>query len=141
MEPDEIGFRNFLQSKMPAYEPNADATLFTGVVPHNGEVIHVMGGATPKWYWGHFVTFTLQAMMDFIDCFLAARAAGGFTCPADVNPVTKTLWEVGFYKNEALEAYATHLSTVYTGPGAGVISVNALLQKGAIASLRIFPQG
>ena len=135
---EEQELTQFLSTNLPHAEVlNIPAGAQVETEQHAGETISRILGPTPKYMWKDLVSTRLHVIESFIDAYFLSQAIGGFTCPPDINPTMKKIWEEGFYKNEAMERMAGNLSNAWTR----TLTAAGLVARGIIAPLRVFPQG
>ena len=66
-------------------------------------------GPTPIWLWDNVGNYTKLGLEEYLAEHRAAKVAGGFAAPRDMNPVAREHMERAHYKNRALRRHATLL--------------------------------
>ena len=123
-------FISYMQRHMIKKDTDFDDPANCGAPrQHSGETYGVVTTTHTKYKYGDASSDTETVVQQFIDLFLAARNAGGFTAPKDQNGVARETAEVAYYKNRALEALAVNLTAQYnTQHGTNFVFANFVTQ-------------
>ena len=112
--------RNFLKGKLPCLDSlteDPQTLVARQYTTPSGTTYHFyqVNLATPKWKWENVSAPQLGLLTMFFDHLDLAVGAGGFTAPADMNPVTRSAQEHAYYKNRAMATLADYWSTQLAG--------------------------